>query len=240
MRFDVLTLFPGVFEGFLNESMIKKARERGLIVLNARNIRDNTKDKHQTADDSPFGGGPGMVMMAGPVIELLKEIKTKNSRTILMSPRGQKLTQAKVLELLKYEQLILICGHYEGIDERIMSRVDEEISIGDFVVTGGEIPAALLIDAVCRNIPGVVKEMDSVKGDSFFEGLLDFPHYTRPSDLNGEKVPEVLLNGNHEDIRKWRRKRSLEKTLFQRPDLLAKAKITNEDKELLEEIIVGQ
>lgn len=239
MRFDVLTLFPGVFEGFFKESLIKKAREKGLIVLNTHDIRNNTKGKHNTADDSPFGGGPGMVMMAQPVIKTLQSVKTKNSRTILMTPSGTKLNQQKVLDLSKYGQLIIICGHYEGIDERIMPYVDEEISIGDFVVTGGEIPAALLIDAVCRNIPGVIKEMESVESDSFFNGLLDFPHYTRPSDFEGKKVPEVLLNGNHEEIRKWRRKKSLERTLFVRPDLFVKAEITKEDMTFLQEIITG-
>ncbi|MEK7375619.1 MAG: tRNA (guanosine(37)-N1)-methyltransferase TrmD, partial [Candidatus Margulisiibacteriota bacterium] len=232
-------LFPAMFEGPLTESILKKGREKGLFVINIRNLRDKTIDKHKTADDASFGGGVGMVMKIEPVTAFIKELKTPKTRTILMAPTGAKLTQDKVKQLSKEEHLIVICGHYEGVDERIKDSIDEELSIGDYVLTGGEIPAMVLIDSVCRYIPGVVKEMDSVEGDSFGNGLLDFPHYTRPAEYEGQKVPDVLQNGNHEDIRRWRRKESLKKTLSVRPDLLPKAELGKEDLELIEEIVLG-
>ncbi len=226
-----------MFEGFLKESIIGRARERGLIVINTLDIREETTGRHRTADDSPFGGGAGMVMLAKPVLDLLSKVRTGTSRTIMLTPSGKKFDQIMAAELAGCEHLIILCGHYEGFDERISGSVDMEVSIGDFVITGGEIAAAALVDAVSRHVPGVVKEMDSVENDSFSDGLLEGPHYTRPSDLDGAKVPEVLLNGNHEEIRKWRRKRSLEKTLKVRPDLLATADITPEDRKFLTEII---
>jgi tRNA (guanine37-N1)-methyltransferase len=228
-----------MFEGPLTESILKKGREKGLFVVNIHDIREKTTDKHKTADDASFGGGVGMVMKIEPIISFLKELKTSKTRTILMTPSGTKLTQDKVRQLSKEEHLIVICGHYEGVDERIKDSIDEELSIGDYVLTGGELPSMVLIDCICRYIPGVVKEMDSVEGDSFGNGLLDFPHYTRPADFDGQKVPEVLQNGNHEDIRKWRRKESLKKTLFMRPDLLPKADLTEEDKAIMGEIVLG-
>jgi len=180
------------------------------------------------------------VMKAEPLIRWLEEIQTPKSRVILTAPAGTRLTQNKVKELSKEEHLIIICGHYEGVDERVKTLVDEELSIGDYVLTGGELPAMVLVDAICRYIPGVVKESDSVENDSFSDGLLEYPHYTRPDDFEGSKVPEVLLNGNHEEIRKWRRKNSLETTLLKRPELLEGSIITSEDMRLLKAVILGE
>lgn len=239
MQFDILTLFPAMFEGPLNESILKKAQEKGFLLIKVHDIRQKCGDKHKTADDSSFGGGPGMVMLLRPILEILKNLKKSNTKTILMSPSGSKLNQKKVKEFSHADHLIIICGHYEGIDERIMSEVDEEISMGDYVLTGGELPAMVLIDAVSRYIPGVVKEKDSVDADSFSDGILDFPHYTRPSEFEGQKVPDVLMSGNHEEIRKWRRREALSRTLFRRPDLFAQAKLTDEDKNYIESIILG-
>ena len=239
MRFDILTLFPALFDGVFTESILNKARERGFLFVDIHDIREETHDKHQSADDSPFGGGPGMVMLADPIIRSIDKLKTKGSHTIFLCPSGVPLTQDKVKELSKYEHLILVCGHYEGMDERAYSLADEKISLGDYVLTGGELPAAVLVDAVSRYIPGVVKEMDSVEQDSFHSGLLDHPHYTRPRELNGVAAPDVLLNGNHEDIRRWRRKMALKRTLLDRADLFGDLELTAEDQKLLEEIVKG-
>ena len=237
MRFDILTLFPDIFKGFLEESLIKKALERGFLSIGVLDIRAQTRDKHKTADDSPFGGGPGMVMLAEPVCRAVESVRTPESKVILMSPAGTRLTQDKVKDLSKEKHLIMICGRYEGLDERISGIVDEEISIGDYVLSGGELPAAVLIECVSRYIPGVVKEQDSVDNDSFSDGLLDFPHFTRPSQSSYGQVPAELLAGNHEEINKWRRKEQLKRTLFRRPDLLSKAKLAEEDKRAIQEII---
>ncbi len=237
MRFDILTLFPEIFKGFLEESLIKKALERGFLSVNVYDIRSETQDKHNTADDSPFGGGPGMVMLAEPLLKALEKIRASESKVILMTPAGERLTQEKVKALSKEKHLVMICGRYEGIDERILSEVDEEISIGDYVLSGGELPAAVLIESVSRYVPGVVKEQDSVENDSFSDGLLDFPHYTRPAQASFGEVPKVLLSGNHEEIRKWRRKEQLKRTLFRRPDVLGSAVLTEEDKKLIEGMI---
>ncbi|MBI5400278.1 tRNA (guanosine(37)-N1)-methyltransferase TrmD [Candidatus Saganbacteria bacterium] len=244
MRVDILTLFLEMFRGPLNESLLKKAQEKGLLSLNLVALRNFTADKHKTADDTPYGGGAGMVMKANVVVAGIISSKEKaesrkskvESRTILLCPTGKVLTQAKVNELANYKHLTLICGHYEGIDERIRGYVDEEISIGDYVLTGGEIPALVLIDAVARQLPGVVKEADSVANDSFYKGLLDYPSYTKPEEFEGHKVPEVLLSGHHEEIKRWRRKMTLKLTLEKRPELLAKIELNKEDRKMLEEI----
>lgn len=220
MIIDILTLFPGMFQGSLDESLLKKAREKGLLSFKVVNIRDFTSDKHKTADDSPYGGGSGMVMKVEPIAKAISKLRTPDSKLILMCPTGKVLTQEKVKELAKEKHLILVCGHYEGVDERVRDYVDEEISIGNYVLTGGEIPAMVLIDAVARQIPGVVKEEESVKKDSFYNRLLDYPSYTRPEEFEGKKVPEVLLSGNHAEIEKWRKEQALEKTKQRRPDLL--------------------
>ena len=230
-----------MFSGPLNESLLKKAQSTGLLKINVHDIRDYTEDKHKTADDSPYGGVVGMVMKIEPIASAIAKLKIKSEKLkiILLTPAGETLTQSKVIELSKEEHLIIICGHYEGIDERIQALVTDEISIGDYVLTGGEPAAMVLIDAVARQIPGVVGDEQSLKEESFYEGLLDFPHYTRPEDFKGHKVPEVLISGHHEEIRKWRRKESLKRTLLRRPELLARAQLTAEDKELLKEIITG-
>jgi tRNA (guanine37-N1)-methyltransferase len=211
-----------MFQGPINESLLKKAQQKGLLSLEIVDIRAFTTDKHKTADDSPYGGGPGMVMKVDVVVRAIRESRKQNteSRIILLCPTGKKLDQAKVNELAKCDQLTLVCGHYEGIDERIRDYVDEEISIGDYVLTGGEIPALVLIDAVARQIPGVVKEADSIKNDSFYNGLLDYPSYTKPEEFEGKKVPAVLLSGNHAAIAKWRQAQALKITKERRPDLL--------------------
>ena len=234
MKFDVLTLFPEMFEP-LNSSIIGRAREKNLIEINLINIRDFSKDKHKKVDDTPYGGGAGMVMMPDVVYDAYKSvIKTddgknlcsnQNAKVIYMSPQGKKLTQKKVEELAKQEHLIILCGHYEGIDQRVIDKiVDEEISIGDYVLTGGELPSMVLIDAVSRYNSGVIAE-ESREEESFANGLLEYPQYTRPEVFEGERVPEVLLSGHHANIEKWRKEKALEITAKKRPDLLNKNEV---------------
>lgn len=219
MKFDVLTLFPEMFEP-LNSSIIGRAIEKNLIQINLINIRDFSKDKHKKVDDTPYGGGAGMVMMPDVVYDAYKSVEDKNAKVIYMSPQGKKLTQKKVEELAKQEHLIILCGHYEGIDQRVIDKiVDEEISIGDYVLTGGEIPAMVLIDSVSRYNSGVIAE-ESIEEESFANGLLEYPQYTRPEVFEGVKVPEVLLSGHHANIEKWRKEKALEITKLKRPDLL--------------------
>ena len=233
MQFDVLTLFPEMFEP-LNESIIGRAKEKGLININLINIRDFSKNKHKKVDDTPYGGGAGMVMMPDIVYDAYKSLNSKDAKVIYMSPQGQKLNQKKVVELSKEKHIILLCGHYEGIDQRVIDEiVDEEISIGDYVLTGGELPAMIVIDSVSRYIEGVLKD-DSTKEESFSEGLLEYPQYTRPEVFNGKQVPEVLLSGHHENIDKWRREQSLKNTKKKRPDLLENIELSEKDKRILE------
>ncbi len=235
MQFDVLTLFPEMFQ-VLNESIIGRAKEKKLININLINIRDFSKDKHRKVDDTPYGGGAGMVLMPDIVYDAYKYIKADNAKVIYMSPQGKKLDQKKIEQLSKEQHLILLCGHYEGIDQRVIDEiVDEEISIGDYVLTGGELPAMVLIDSVSRYIEGVLKE-DSTKEESFSQGLLEYPQYTRPEIFRKQKVPDILLSGHHQNIVKWRRKKSLETTLNKRPDLLEIINLSDEDKQVLEEI----
>ncbi len=232
MKFDVLTLFPEMFE-ILNESIIGRAKQKGLININLINIRDFSKDKHKKVDDTPYGGGAGMVLMPDVVYDAYKSVKDDKAKVIYMSPQGKKLSQDKVEELSKQERLILLCGHYEGIDQRVIDTiVDEEISIGDYVLTGGELPAMVLIDSVSRYIEGVLKE-DSTKEESFSNGLLEYPQYTRPEVFGSQRVPEVLLSGHHQNIDKWRREQSLKMTLNKRPDLLDKINLSDEDRKTL-------
>ena len=219
MKFDVLTLFPEMFSS-LEESIIGKAREKGLIEINLINIRDFSKDKHKKVDDTPYGGGAGMVMMPDVVYDAYSSIQDKNAKVIYMSPQGKVLNQEKVQELSKEESLILLCGHYEGIDQRVLDEiVDEEISIGDYVLTGGELPAMVLIDAVGRYVKGVLND-ESTQEESFSNNRLEYPQYTRPEVFRGKRVPEVLLSGHHGNIKKWRDEQSLEITKIKRPDLL--------------------
>ena len=240
MQFDVLTLFPEMFN-ILNESIIGRAKEKGLINVNLINIRDFSKNKHKKVDDTPYGGGAGMVIQPDVVYDAYKSVITNNeksekTRVIYMSPQGKKLDQQKVEELSKQEHLILLCGHYEGIDQRVLdSIVDEEISIGDYVLTGGELPAMVLIDSVSRYVEGVLKD-DSTTEESFSQGLLEYPQYTRPEIFEGQQVPEVLRSGNHQMIDKWRREQSLKRTLEKRPDLFEEVDLSDEDKKILEKI----
>ena len=221
MKFDCLTLFPEMFEA-LNQSIIGRAKEKNLIEINLINIRDFSKDKHKKVDDTPYGGGAGMVMMPDVVYSAYNSVKTDNAKVIYMSPQGKTLNQIKVEQLAKEDHLIILCGHYEGIDQRVLDKiVDEEISIGDYVLTGGEIPAMVLIDSVSRYVEGVLKE-ESIKEESFSNGLLEYPQYTRPEIFEGEKVPEILLSGHHQKIEQWRKQKSLEITKSKRPDLLEK------------------
>jgi tRNA (guanine37-N1)-methyltransferase len=251
MKIDLLTIFPEMFKGPLSESLIFKAQTRKIVDIKIHDIRSFTKDKHHTVDDRPFGGGPGMVMKVEPVYSALKytgalkNIKGKTSSkrsmptVIFLSPQGEKLNHQLVLKLSKLKHLVLLCGHYEGMDERIMRWVDKEISIGDYVLTGGEIPAMVLVDSVVRQLPGVVKEAQSVNQDSFYNGLLDYPHYTRPDKFLGIGVPKVLLSGHHKKIEQWRSEQSLAATLSKRPDLLKNIKLTKEQKEILKKIGAG-
>ncbi|MFQ5835418.1 MAG: tRNA (guanosine(37)-N1)-methyltransferase TrmD [bacterium] len=240
MRVNIITLFPSMFQGPFDESIIKRAREKGILEINLHNLRQFTHNKHRTVDDLPFGGGVGMVMKPEPLFEAVEKIKTQTdpaSRVILLSPQGIPFCQEKAKELAKEQALLLICGHYEGVDERVREHlVDEEISLGDYVLTGGELAAMVVVDVVARMLPGVLGCEDSVKEDSFYHGLLDYPQYTRPANFCGWKVPELLLSGNHYQIKLWRRKKMLEVTLRRRPDLLKKIKLSEADKQLLREV----
>ena len=221
MKFNVLTLFPEMFDT-IKQSIIGKAIEKEIVEINLINIRDFSKNKHKKVDDTPYGGGAGMVMRPDVVYDAYKSIEDKQTKVIYLSPQGKKLDQKKVEGLSKEKSLTLLCGHYEGIDQRVLDKiVDEEISIGDYVLTGGEIPAMVLIDSVCRYIPEVISK-ESIMEESFSEGMLEYPQYTRPEIFEGEKVPEVLISGHHENIKKWRKQEALRITKLKRPDLLSK------------------
>lgn len=221
MKIDILTLFPSMFENFLTESIISRAIKEKKVVINIHNIRDYSLDKHKRVDDYPIGGGEGMVLMIEPIYRALNALKKENTLTIMMTPQGTTYNQKKAYELSKYEHIILLCGHYEGFDERIRSLVDMEISIGDFVLTGGELPSMIITDSIVRLLDGVIEE-ESHLNDSFNNNLLDYPVYTKPNDFMGMKVPEILLSGHHENINKWRLEQSIKKTSERRPDLLEK------------------
>lgn len=233
MKINILTLFPEFFSNFKTESIIGKALNKGLLEINIINIRDYCLDKHKQADDIPFGGGAGMVMKGEPIVRALKEHK---GRVIYPSPQGVVYNQSIAIELSKLEEITIICGHYEGVDERVIENyVDMEISIGDFVLTGGELPAMIIADSVARMVPNVIKK-DSYENDSFFNGLLDHPHYTQPRDFEGLSVPEVLYSGHHKKIDEWRLKESLKRTKLRRPDLLGNREFTKLEKKLMKEI----
>ena len=235
MKFDVLTLFPEMFVS-MEQSIIGRAMKNQLLEINLTNIRDFSKDKHKKVDDTPYGGGAGMLMKPDVVWDAWNSVKTNKSKTIYMSPKGKTLTQKKVESLAKEEHLIILCGHYEGIDQRGIDKiVDEEISIGDYVLTGGELPAMVLIDSVSRYVNGVLKQGSTFE-ESFSNDLLEYPQYTRPEEFLGEKVPEVLISGNHQNIDRWRRNKSLEETFKKRPELLEKANLTEEDKKFLRDL----
>ena len=223
MRIDILTLFPSMFDGFLASSIIKRAIDKGLVEINIVNFRDYTKDPHNKVDDTPYGGGSGMVLMVQPIYDAVMDLKTDDAKVILLSPDGEVYNQKKAYEFKKIKHLIIICGHYEGFDDRIRSVVDITLSIGDYVLTGGEIPSMVLTDSITRLIDGVIDEESHIN-DSFNPetNLLDYPTYTKPREFMGMKVPDVLLSGNHKDIENWRREESIKKTREIRPDLLEK------------------
>ena len=236
MKFDILTLFPEMFEP-IKQSVIGKAVEKELIEINLINIRDFSKDKHKKVDDTVYGGGAGMLIRPDVVYDAFQSIeKEKDAKVIYLSPKGKLLSQEKVEELSKEKHLILLCGHYEGIDQRVIDEINpEEISIGDYVLTGGENPAMVLVDSVSRYVSGVITN-ESTSEESFSEGLLEYPQYTRPEEFLGKKVPEVLKSGHHENIRIWRRKESLKETFLKRPELLEKIELTEEDRKYIESL----
>ena len=234
MKFNVLTLFPEMFSA-LDESIIGRGKEKGLIDINLINIRDFSKNKHKKVDDTPYGGGAGMVMEPTVVYDAYCYVKEPNAKVIYMSPQGKTLNQQMVQDLAKEENIILLCGHYEGIDQRVIDEiVDEEISIGDYVLTGGELPAMVLIDSVSRYVAGVLKE-DSIQEESFTNGLLEYPQYTRPEIFLGKRVPEVLLSGHHENIKEWRKNQSIINTYLKRPDLLREIELSDKEQKMLSE-----
>ena len=222
MRIDILTLFPEMFDGVLSASMLGRAQTNGLLDIRVHNIRDYTDNKHRKADDYPFGGGAGLVMMAQPIYDCMDAVlEGGKARRILMTPRGRTLNQKIAKELSGEERLVLLCGHYEGVDERVMEIIDDEISVGDYVLTGGELPAMVLVDCVSRLIPGVLGSDESAADESFSEDLLEYPQYTRPASFRGMDVPEILLNGHHAKIQAWRKEQARLKTALNRPDLLS-------------------
>lgn len=229
MRFDVLTLFPEIIESYCNVSIMKRAKEGDVYSLNTINPRDFTLDKHNKVDDTPYGGGAGMVLMPQPYIDAYDSVeKLENSITIMLSPQGEPLNEKLVLDLAQYDQIIMLCGHYEGFDERIREIIKpKEISLGDFVLTGGELPALCLLDSVSRKLNGTLGKIQSAEDDSFSNGLLEYPQYTKPRDFRGYKVPEVLLNGNHKEINEFRQNQQFERTKLRRPDLYEKWKENN-------------
>lgn len=239
MKFHVMTLFPEMIEAYVGKSILKRAREKGLIEVTCYNIRDFSENKHKKTDDYPFGGGAGMVMSVQPVYSCFKHIlnhipEGENHRTLYLSPGGETHTQKKAMELVNFEHLILLCGHYEGVDQRAIELIGaEEISIGDYVLTGGELGAMVLIDSISRMVEGVLSSSESYEQESFYHSLLEYPQYTRPREYEGLEVPEVLLSGDHKKIEEWRRQKSLYKTWKNRPDLLEHAELTQKEREKL-------
>jgi len=242
MRFDIITIFPEMFKNAFSGGIIKKAREKSIIEIHVHNLREFAVDRHKQVDDRPYGGGEGMVFKPEPIFAAVEKIKqSEDTAVYLLSPQGRKLDFQFAEKLAHLSQLILICGRYEGVDERVIQHlVNGEISLGDYILTGGEPAAIVIVDAVSRFIPQVVGKPESVRHDSFSEGLLDFPQYTRPRDFRGMKAPKVLFSGNHDKISLWRRKKSIEKTLSVRPDLLKNKSVSPEDKKILEEIKKGK
>jgi tRNA (guanine37-N1)-methyltransferase len=239
MRFDILSIFPEMFESFFGCSLLKKAQDRGLIRIESHDIRGGATDKHRMTDDYPYGGGAGMVMKVEPIARVLEAIGARPGEClrVLLTPQGETFSQAIAGELARAERIVLICGHYEGVDERVRENlVDRELSIGDYILTGGEAAAMVIVDAVARLIPGVLGNDESARHESFAGGLLESPQYTRPEEFRGWKVPEVLLSGHHREIEAWRRREALRRTLLRRPDLLVRAPLTEQDRRILEEL----
>lgn len=241
MRIDILTLFPDMCKSVLSESIIGRAQQNSIIRIEYHNIRDYTYDKHRRVDDEPYGGGMGMLMKAEPIYDCFRSIcNTLNEkpRFIYMSPQGLPFTQKKAKELSKHDNIAILCGHYEGVDQRVIDElIDEQISIGDYVLTGGELPALVLVDAISRMIPGVLSNLECFQEESHYNNLLEYPQYTRPSEWRGRKVPEVLLSGHHENIQKWRQRESLLKTFNLRPDIIEKEKLSEYQKQLLDKLL---
>ncbi len=236
MRIDIITIFPELFNPFLQLGIVKKALEKKTVDIRAHDLRNFALDKHRMVDDYPYGGGPGMVLKPEPIWRAVEQIPQPR-RVVFLTPHGRTFDQEKAWEMAQLKNLVLICGRYEGVDERVREElVDEEISIGDYVLNGGEIPAMVIMEAVIRLLPEVLGDEDSVVGDSFYQGLLDHPHYTRPEEFKGYRVPGVLLSGDHKKIARWRKKESLRQTLLKRPDLIKKANLDPEDRDLLAEI----
>jgi tRNA (guanine37-N1)-methyltransferase len=237
IRIDVVTLFPGMFPGVLDESMLRVARERQAVDIRVVDLRDYTEGRHRVADDYPFGGGGGMVLKPEPLFAAVEALRGPGSRVVLLCPQGPTLTQATAERLAGVAHLVLVCGHYEGVDERVRTElVDEELSIGDYVLTGGELPALVVLDAVVRLVPGVLGDPEGAARESFAAGRLDYPQYTRPAEFRGWRVPEVLLSGDHGRIARWRRREALRRTLTRRPDLLATVPMTREEREWMDEM----
>ena len=240
MRIDIMTLFPEMCERVLSESIIGRSRESGLVEINCVNIRDYSKDKHRRVDDATYGGGLGMLMQVDPIYDCFCDLEAKigtRPHLIYMSPQGKTLTQERVKELSQLENIAILCGHYEGVDERVIEEiVDEEISIGDYVLTGGELPALVLADSISRMLPGVLAEDAAFEEESHYNSLLEYPQYTRPYEWHGKKVPDVLLSGHHANINKWRREQSLTRTYLRRPELLETADLDKKDKQFLENL----
>jgi tRNA (guanine37-N1)-methyltransferase len=240
MRFDIVTIFPRMIEAGLAEGVVSRGIESGRIEIGVHDLRDFTVDRHRSVDDVPYGGGPGMVMKPEPVVRAVERVRGERGEpdaVILLTPQGRTFTQREAVRLSALRHLVLVCGRYEGVDERVVSLLGaEELSIGDYVLSGGEIPALAVIDAVSRLVPGVVGDRQSVEEDSFSRGLLDCPHYTRPAEFEGSKVPEVLLSGHHADVGRWRRRQALERTLERRPDLLEAADLDADERALLDDI----
>ena len=243
MTFDIVTIFPAMIRHALADGVVGRAIERGTLDVAIHDLRDFTTDRHRVVDDVPYGGGPGMVLKPEPIFRALDAIAARRGvapaglLTVLTSPQGARFTQAEAVRLSRAAHVVLLCGRYEGVDERVRARVAEEMSIGDYVLSGGELPALVVIDAVARHVPGVVGDDQSVVDDSFSRGLLDFPHYTRPAEVESLRVPDVLLSGNHAEIRRWRKRESLSRTLERRPDLLADAALDDEEREILRELV---
>jgi len=238
VSFEIITLFPKFFSSPLTESILGKAQENGLIKVSVHNIRDHTEDRHHISDDSPYGGGVGMVLKPEPVVKALEKVRNHRDRscTILLTPQGEPFSQAKAEQLLGYSQIILVCGRYEGVDERIRRYVDQELSIGDYIISGGESAALVILEAVSRLVPGVLGKDESKATDSFVSGLLEYPQYTRPRNFRGHMVPEILFSGDHRKIEHWRLRESLKRTLLRRPDLLERRSLSPEEASLLEEV----
>jgi len=242
MTFEIVTIFPAMVEQALSTGVVGRAIERGLLRVTVRDLRNFTTDRHRVVDDVPYGGGPGMVLKPEPVVRALEAIAKERGRggapfVVLTSPQGEPFTQKAARRLAERPHVAILCGRYEGVDERVRGRVDQEISIGDYVLSGGELPALVIVDAVARLVPGVVGDGQSVADDSFSRGLLDFPHYTRPAELGEDRVPDVLLSGNHAEIRRWRKRAAVTRTFERRPELLATATLDDEERDILRQLV---